>query len=313
MSHEKEISLNIPVGTESEWIDNPSFLKKWRKEEIDFLIENYPNKGKAWCVQMMNKSDSSIRQKASKLGLKQNKNSEFFKDWQERARLSKIGKKRPEQAVVMKKLHESGKLKLTDEAKKIIGEKAKKRIAEKGHPRGALGLKFSEESKKKISENSKRMWENMSDEMRQKMSLIASKNGQKVSAKNRSHKTTWKAGWRSIGSVDKYYRSRWEANYARYLEWLKQNKQIKDWKHEPKTFWFKDIKRGAVSYLPDFWIVGLNDEEEFHEVKGWMDDRSKTKLKRMAKYYPNVKLVLIDSRAYKSIERDIKSLIKDWE
>ena len=96
-------------------------------------------------------------------------------------------------------------------------------------------------------------------------------------------KTTWKSGWREIGGKRKYFRSRWEANYARYLEFLKQNKQVLDWAHEPEVFWFEGIKRGCVSYLPDFKVTYIDNAVEYHEVKGWMDDRSKTKMKRMEK------------------------------
>jgi len=124
---------------------------------------------------------------------------------------------------------------------------------------------------------------------------------------------SWKADWREIGGLRKYYRSRWEANYARYLQWLLENKQIQKWEHEPQTFWFEGIKRGVMSYLPDFRIIENDGSVVFHEVKGWMDDRSKTKIKRMAIYYPNVKLIVIDSKLYKSLEKKAKLFVKDWE
>jgi hypothetical protein len=64
--------------------------------------------------------------------------------------------------------------------------------------------------------------------------------------------------------------------------------------------------------LPDFRVT-LNDGSiEYHEVKGWMDDRSQTKLNRMAKYYPNVKMVLIDGKRYRGIESTLKNVI-DFE
>ncbi len=49
-------------------------------------------------------------------------------------------------------------------------------------------------------------------------------------------------------------RSTWEMNYAHYLDWLKKKKEIKKWEYEPDTFWFKNIRRGTCSYLPDFKI-----------------------------------------------------------
>lgn len=142
---------------------------------------------------------------------------------------------------------------------------------------------------------------------------MAAKKRSKVSAKNRGQKTTWKAGWREIGGKKKYFRSRWEANYARYLEYLKKHKEIKEWDHEPETFWFDGIKRGCRSYLPDFRVTLNNGEVEFYEVKGWMDDRSKTKIKRMAKYHPDIKLIVIQEKEYNFIKKAVSPLIPDWE
>lgn len=107
-----------------------------------------------------------------------------------------------------------------------------------------------------------------------------------------------------IGRKKHFFRSRWEANVALYLESLKKQKAITEWQYEPCTFWFEKIKRGVVSYKPDFLVFYKNGESKFIEVKGWMDNRSKTKLKRMAKYYPGVTVELWDSKVYKSILKD---------
>lgn len=121
-----------------------------------------------------------------------------------------------------------------------------------------------------------------------------------------------KAGWREIGGMKKYYRSKMEANYARYLEWLKTIGEIAVWKHETITFWFHGIKRGVMSYLPDFEVHYKDGSMEYHEVKGYLDSKSKTKLKRMAKYYPHLKVILIGSKEYRAIERTAKG-IAGWE
>ena len=125
-------------------------------------------------------------------------------------------------------------------------------------------------------------------------------------------KTTWKQGWREIGGYRKYYRSKWEANYARYLQFLKDNKAIKDCKHEGKTFWFEGLKRGTMSYLPDFLVIKNDDSEEYHEVKGYMDSKSATKIKRMAKYHPTIKLRVVDKIWFKESTKYLKKIIKDW-
>jgi len=111
---------------------------------------------------------------------------------------------------------------------------------------------------------------------------------------------SWKAAWRDIDGRHIYFRSRWEYNYAVYLQMLVEKKQIRSWKHEPKTFWFLEIKRGMRSYLPDFLVENLDGSHEYHEVKGWMDSRSRTTISRMAKYYPAEKLIIIDGTWFKT-------------
>lgn len=125
-------------------------------------------------------------------------------------------------------------------------------------------------------------------------------------------KTRWKQGWRTIGGCRFYARSRWEANYARYLEFLKSAGRIKSWAHEPKTFWFDAIKRGTRSYKPDFLVTPETGEPYYTEVKGWFDARSKTKLKRMAKYHPTVKVVVVGEDWFRSAKNFAK-ILPGWE
>ena len=106
--------------------------------------------------------------------------------------------------------------------------------------------------------------------------------------------------WAIIGNRQPiFFRSSWEYYYALFLEKLYQEKKILDWKHEPKCFYFENIKRGVRSYLPDFCIVHLNGSEEWSEVKGFYDSKSATKMKRMAKYYPEVKIRLVGADWFK--------------
>src|SRR3990167_2295917 len=120
---------------------------------------------------------------------------------------------------------------------------------------------------------------------------------------------SWSSAWRTIGGKTKFFRSTWEANYARYLEFLKSKGEILDWEHEPKTFWFLEIMRGSRSYLPDFKVTNLDGSHHWAEVKGWMDSRSKTKIKRFAKYYPDEKLVLIQAPWFKANSPNLKNLL----
>ena len=110
-----------------------------------------------------------------------------------------------------------------------------------------------------------------------------------------------------------YVRSAWEANYCRYLNWLVELGEIISWEYEPDTFWFENIKRGTRFYTPDFKITNTDNSIEYHEVKGRMDQKSRTRLKRMAKYYPDVKIVVIDSEAYRALAKDVRGFIPNWE
>lgn len=115
--------------------------------------------------------------------------------------------------------------------------------------------------------------------------------------------------WASIGDKPPiYFRSSWEYYYAIFLERLRQENKIIDWKHEPKCFWFEGIKRGVRSYLPDFCVTHLDGNEEWAEVKGYFDSKSKTKMKRMAKYYPEVKIRLVGSDWFKQNLKACKAL-----
>jgi uncharacterized protein DUF1064 len=121
------------------------------------------------------------------------------------------------------------------------------------------------------------------------------------------------AAWRDIGGKRMYFRSKWEANYARYLEYMKNQGWILEWEHEPKTFWFNGIKRGVVSYLPDFRVLRPNGTHYWVEVKGFMDQRSKTKLARFKRYFPNEEMLLIDKSWFQQNNVSMRILIKEWE
>ena len=106
------------------------------------------------------------------------------------------------------------------------------------------------------------------------------------------------------------FRSKWEANYAIYLDFLIKQKQIIRWEFEPDKFVFNKIQFGTRSYRPDFKIWNNDGSFLYHEIKGYMDSRSKTKLKRMAKYYPKVKIVLIGSSEYRNLCKKVGKLCK---
>jgi hypothetical protein len=162
-----------------------------------------------------------------------------------------------------------------------------------------LGKTHSDQVRDDQSERSFVRWHSMSKE-------------EQIAWSQNSHRA-WKAGWREVGGKRIWFRSRWEANYGRYLEWLKCLGNIREWEHEPKVFWFLEIKRGTRSYLPDFRITENDGSQVFHEVKGWMDPKSKTKIKRMALYHPDVKLVVVGRSGYRALEKMVGRIISGWE
>lgn len=120
-------------------------------------------------------------------------------------------------------------------------------------------------------------------------------------------------GGKRVDLNNQYFRSSWEANYARYLNWLVELKEIKSWEFEPETFMFEKIKRGNISYTPDFRIINNDESIEYHEIKGYMDKDSKVKIKRFNKYFPELKLLIIDKPTYIQMSRQLRKLIPGWE
>jgi hypothetical protein len=84
-----------------------------------------------------------------------------------------------------------------------------------------------------------------------------------------------KTGYRE--DIGMNVRSSWEANFVRVLKLYKI-----EFKFEPTVFAFP-IKRGTKGYTPDFFF---DRNSEWVEVKGYLDDKSKIKLKRFKRYYP---------------------------
>lgn len=116
------------------------------------------------------------------------------------------------------------------------------------------------------------------------------------------------SAWHEIGGKRHYFRSKWEANFARYLQFCKENDHIFDWEYEPETFWFTEIKRGVRSYKPDFKRYNSETQWDWIEVKGYMDSRSLTKIKRFRKYYPKEILLVYDAEWFKDYESILKNI-----
>lgn len=306
------ISFTVPCLP----IAQPRKFTHWTPDEMAVLREQYPKIGRLAAARLLGRTAASVRYKASLMGLSLDRTSEFWSEFQSRAAESKVGRKRPAQALVMKHLHAIGKLGRTTPAqRKAMSERQKNWIAENGHPRGALGHRHSPESLSKMGDAARRTWKMKTQKQKQArtVKMLETRLARYGSLSPDRKRGTWKAAWRTIGGKRKFYRSRWEANYARFLEWRRERGEVADWSHEPETFWFKGIKRGCVSYLPDFRVTMPDGAVEYHEVKGWMDAASKTKIKRMKKYHPSVVLVVIDSKSYRSLDKLLKNTVPEWE
>ena len=127
------------------------------------------------------------------------------------------------------------------------------------------------------------------------------------------HRKTGSKSGKRIDLDNRFFRSSWEANYARYLNFLIQHNEIMKWEYEVDTFQFTTIKRGTRFYTPDFKVYSLNGSYCYHEVKGWMDDKSKTKLSRMKKFYPDEKVIIIDGTWFKKNGKKLSPIIPFWE
>lgn len=267
--------------------------QKWTQEEVAELIRLYTRhtgERGGWLKAFAGKigrSPGNIVKKAKSLGLK----TSYFR--KAGFRSLRIIEKMIRQSWTPKQWHE------------YRSQLAKDRLAKNGHPRGFAGHKHSVETRRKLSEAGKKSTGGSYSKTRrarmassQRMSELLREHPSSVYS--RSH------GGRRVDLGNQYFRSSYEANYARFL-----NFQHIQWEYEARTFWFEKIKRGSRSYTPDFW---LPIAKEYHEVKGWMDQKSQTKLKRMAKYYPDVKVILIDGHWFKDAERKgICLIIPGWE
>ncbi len=100
-------------------------------------------------------------------------------------------------------------------------------------------------------------------------------------------------GWFVLGNKRIYFKSTWEVRMGNFLQNLLDNKEIYCWEYEPEEFWFHEIKRGTRSYLPDFKVTRIDGSHYWIEVKGYLDPKSITKIRRFKKYYPDEQIFVL--------------------
>lgn len=88
--------------------------------------------------------------------------------------------------------------------------------------------------------------------------------------------------WDDYKGKTHVFKSRWELSYAQYLD-----DRGLDWEYEPRKF----ILDGYI-YTPDFRVC-VDRGIEYHEVKGWLDERTIRRLKAFVSKYPEETLRII--------------------
>jgi hypothetical protein len=198
----------------------------------------------------------------------------------------------------MQKIREAGGCQISDEKKKLLSEKLKKSWAsgEQAKKQKKTCIeKYGVEHHMKLPE-----FRNLT-KIRQTGRKISEQTRKKYSehARRQNHRfSRCRGGIRN--DLNTYFRSSWEANYARYLNYINLS-----WEYEPTTF---DLGEG-YTYTPDF---KLNDGS-YIELKGWLTEQGKIKLERFKKIYPYVKLVLISQTDYRSLYKEYRDIIPNWE
>lgn len=192
-----------------------------------------------------------------------------------------------------------------------VGECTRRRIAEKGHPRGMAGKRHTAEALAAVSAGTRRAWSDPSSklnspEQRERRAREASRRWE-AGLFGQGHSRARRGVRPDIGGM--FFRSAWEANYARFLNHEKEAGRIRDWAFEPRLFRFSD----AESYTPDFCVWMSDGTHEWHEVKGWLTDKGQKKLALMALHCPEEVVRVIDAAWFKQAERELGQRIHGWE
>jgi len=319
--------------------------RKWAKSEIAFLWCNYAKMEYADIGLVLGRTFAAVRNKCWQLRLRKEP-----LDWTEaedgrlRELYKRFGEYQFDLDYVAKKMGRSrwgvamraSRLGLGDQTRtKREGRKDRRKFkgdrqalsdylsttmrdwhVKNEHPRGMKGKKHSEKTRRLIEKKSRATARTITPEQREAMTLKGRKTrlkryetlGRPVVQTNPYSRA--RRGVRD--DLGFYVRSGWEANYARYLKFLKDNGEIQDWEYEPDLFVFHGEIRGSLSYTPDFRVTENSGRIVYHEVKGWMDSKSKTKLKRMKKHYPDIEVIIIAKKEYDAISK-YSGLIEHWE
>lgn len=328
---------NNNVQNEKEKRINP-----WTSEDKEKLIELYPYKTNNELCLILDKTEGQLRGMKERLGLnakfkpftieEKNKIEEFYQNNPNELDLdnfaTELGRPKTSISRYANKLNltknnrpfsDSAKERLkdglyefmqTDEYIKNIKPQQANLLsyyARNQHPKGMLNKHHSDETRKQMSITHVELARNMTPEDKHNIAM----KGVETKRKNGGFNTTLNAYSRCRGGyrkdLEQYFRSSWEANIARLLNYLNI-----EWLYEFKRFNFDEESHEVLSYQPDFY---LPQYDKWIEVKGWMDDKSKKRLELFNLYYPHESsnLILIDENKYHLLENKYINVIYNWE
>lgn len=124
------------------------------------------------------------------------------------------------------------------------------------------------------------------------MSISAAR---RVRTKRETLYTSARGGIRSDLNV--YFRSCWEANFARIL----QGSGV-DWQYEPESFTLPD----GTTYTPDFRVGAVH-----YELKGRMTEKCARKIEAFRQL--GHELIVIGPNEYDALRQTFKAQIPFWE
>lgn len=305
--------------------------KRLTNEQISEMANLYKEFGNVWKVgEILGKCGQSVHEALSRRGLinKMNKFSdddykflnENYLIYRDSGRLLELSiiLSRTKQ-FVCRKANELGltaiKYRMSEKHITANRQAAVGKWGRHTHPKGMLGKKHSPETVSGMSKRVKELWADPlskfnSVEHREALSERMSKRMLDDNAKSNNYSRT-KKGYFKKDNLLIPMRSSWELNYAHYLNKLEKESKIVKWEYEPDVFKFPELRIGVKVYTPDFKVFYQGGKVIYHEVKGWMDIKSKIKLKLMKTHYPLTKIKLIDKVKYKAIEKK-KLTIDGW-
>jgi hypothetical protein len=120
-------------------------------------------------------------------------------------------------------------------------------------------------------------------------------------------------GGRRADLGDMFFRSNWEANYARILNLWQEQKKIFCWEYEPLPFRFPRTDR-PLSYTTDFQVWEQEGSDYYYvEIKGQMSKYDQLKQQCMEEHYTDVSIRMIYEKDYKNLQKEFAPRIETWE